>query len=86
MKVEHAQPGCDWQAHGVSCGLWVDLSGQARKGYVHDTAELLMVLDEQLELEMQGRPFRPQIGEEVLIPARATSSVRSGGSATARGL
>ncbi|MFM8540355.1 MAG: hypothetical protein ACKOBZ_02595 [Nitrospira sp.] len=64
----------------------MDLSGQAWKGYVHDTAELLMVLDEQLELEMQGRPFRPQIGEEVRIPARATSSVRSGWSPAARGL
>jgi len=86
VTVERAQVERDWQARGFSCGLWVDPPGQAWEDYVHDTDELLMVLDGQLELEMQGRVFRPDAGEEVFIPARATHSVRNVGGTTARWL
>ncbi len=45
-----------------------------------------MVLEGELELEMQGRTFRPKRGEEVLIPARARHTVRNVGGTTARWL
>ncbi len=54
--------------------------------YVHQTDELVMVLEGELELEMQGRVFRPKVGEEVLIPAKVTHSVRNVGGTTARWL
>ena len=59
----------DWRSRGFSCGQWVDPPGQAWEDYVHAADELLMVLEGELELEMQGRTIRPGIGEEVLIPA-----------------
>lgn len=83
---DRAQVEQAWEARGFSCGLWVDPPGQAWEGYVHGTDELLLVLEGELELEMQGRTFRPRIGEEVLIPARVSHSVRNVGGTTARWL
>lgn len=75
-----------WRDRGFSCGLWVDPPGQVWEDYVHATDELLVVLDGELELEMEGRTFRPPAGEEVLIPARVNHSVRNVGGTTARWL
>jgi mannose-6-phosphate isomerase-like protein (cupin superfamily) len=85
-KLDRAQIAKDWQARGFSCGLWVDPPGQVWEDYVHETDELLMILEGELELEMQGKTFRPAIGEEVLIPARTNHSVRNIGGTTARWL
>jgi len=76
----------DWRARGFSCDLWVDPPGRVWEGYVHATDELLMVLEGELEVEMQGRRFRPKTGEEVFIPAHVTHSVRNVGGTTARWL
>ncbi len=56
----------DWRARGFSCELWTDRPGQEGNDFVHGTDELLMVVEEELELEMQGRIFRPKPGEEIL--------------------
>jgi len=84
--MDRAQVERAWRARGFSCGLWVDPPGQVWEGYVHGTDELLLVLEGELELEMQGRTFRPRMGEEVLIPARVSHSVRNVGGTTARWL
>jgi mannose-6-phosphate isomerase-like protein (cupin superfamily) len=80
-QIEH-----DWRSRGFSCGLWVDPPGQEWIDYVHTTDELLMVVEGELELEMQGRTLRPKLGEEVLIPAQVRHTVRNVGSTTARWL
>ena len=76
----------DWQERGYSCGLWIDPPGQEWIGYVHDTDELILVLEGDLELELQGRWRHCPPGEEVFIPAGAVHSVRNPGSTTARWL
>lgn len=86
VTVDQAQIERKWRARGFSCGLWVDPPGQVWEDYVHSTDELLMVLEGELELEMQGRTFRPKRGEEVSIPARVAHSVRNVGGTTARWL
>ncbi len=45
-----------------------------------------MVIEGELELQMEGRLFRPKEGEEMLIPARVKHSVRNVGGTTARWL
>lgn len=85
-RLDSASVRLDWRSRGFSCGLWVDQPGQVWEDYVHETDELVMVLEGELELEMQGAPFRPQIGEEVFIPARVTHSVRNVGGTTAKWL
>ena len=51
---------------------------------MHEADELVMVLEG--ELELQGKTFRPHIGEEVFIPAHVTHSVRNVGGTTAKWL
>ena len=86
MGLAQMQVEQQWQARGFSCGLWVDPPGQVWEDYVHSTDELLMVLEGELELDIDGRRVRPKQGEEVLIPAHVTHSVRNIGRTTARWL
>jgi len=86
LLMHRAQIEQNWHSRGFSCGLWVDPPRQVWEDYVHQTDELLMILEGELELEMQGRTFRPKVGEEVLIPAQVTHSVRNVGGTTARWL
>ncbi len=76
----------DWMKRGFSFGVWNDPPGQVWEDYVHDTDELFMVIEGQVELEMQGRRWTPRAGEEVLIPARVVHSVRNVGEGPSRWL
>ena len=75
-----------WRERGFSCGLWVDPPGQVWADYVHDTDELVMVVDGDVEFEIDGRVHRPRAGEELLIPARAPHTVRNLGRGQSRWL
>lgn len=86
VTIDQTHVESEWYARGFRCGLWVDPPGQVWEDYVHASDELLMVLEGELELEMRGRTFRPRNGEEILIPARETHSVRNVGSTVARWL
>ncbi len=81
VKVEQG-----WRARGFSCGLWVDRAGQVWADFVHRTDELVMVVEGELELEMEGRTLRPKPGGEVLIPAGVSHTVRNVGQTSARWL
>lgn len=74
----------DWQNRGFSCGIWIDSPGQVWADYVHDTDELVMLLEGDIELSFQGKTFRPQVGEEVLIPAKEPHTVKNVGDRTSR--
>ena len=84
--MDRARVERDWRARRFSCDLWTDPPGQVWQGFTHHVDELFMVIEGEVELEMQGRAFRPAIGEEVLIPAEAVHTVRNVGSSTARWL
>ena len=71
-----------WAAHEFSCDIWTDPPGRMWKDYVHDTDELLMLIDGEIEVRMRGKVFRPAIGEEFLIPAKVTHTVINCGSTT----
>ncbi len=86
MGADRRQVERDWRSRGFSCGLWVDPPGQVWEDYVHATDEVVIVLEGELELELQGKTFRPHIGEEVFIPAHVPHSVRNVGGTTAKWL
>lgn len=75
-----------WRERGFSCGLWVDPAGQVWADYVHDVDELVMVVQGEVELELDGVVLRPAPGEEVLIPARVPHTVRNVGPTESRWL
>ncbi|WP_447980446.1 cupin domain-containing protein [Candidatus Nitrospira bockiana] len=85
-KVDQRSVERAWHARGFSCGLWVDPPGQEWVDYVHSVDELVMPVEGEIELELEGRVVRSAIGEEVLIPAHVTHTVRNVGGTTARWL
>src|SRR2546428_12467097 len=84
-EVDREKVAKDWKARGFSCDLKVDPPGQVWEDYVHSTDELLMLMEGKLELHMQGKTLRPAVGEEVLIPAHTSHTVRNTGGPTRRG-
>jgi quercetin dioxygenase-like cupin family protein len=68
-----------WAAQGFSCALWSDPPGTVWDDYVHTMDEVLMVLDGEVEIEVEGRSWQPRPGEEVHIPRGAKHSVRNKG-------
>ena len=76
----------DWAARGFSCELWIDPPGQRWEDFVHNTDELVVVLEGELEFEIDAVVSHPEAGEELYIPAGAVHSVRNIGGTTARWL
>jgi mannose-6-phosphate isomerase-like protein (cupin superfamily) len=76
----------DWAARGFSCEVWVDPPGQVWAGFVHAVDELVMPIEGEIEFEFDGAVYRPGAGQELLIPARRSHTVRNVGSGTARWL
>ena len=52
--------------------MWAD--------FVHKTDELVVLVEGEIEIEIEGKSQRPQIGEEVFIPANALHIVSNVGS------
>ena len=86
FPVDREQVREDWKARGFSCDLWVDPPGQVWEGFVHDTDELILLLDGEIEMEIAVKTLRPAAGEEVFIPRGASHSMRNIGGTTARWL
>jgi mannose-6-phosphate isomerase-like protein (cupin superfamily) len=80
--IDREQIAADWAKRGFSCDLWIDPPGQRWEDFTHATDELVVVV----EFEIAGRVCRPEVGEELLIPAGAVHSARNIGAITARWL
>ena len=76
----------DWAARGFSCDVWTDPPGRRWEDFRHAEDELVVVLDGEVEFEVGGRVHRPQVGEELLIPAGTIHSARNVGTSAARWL
>jgi len=76
----------DWQRRGFSCEVWTDPPGQVWADFVHDVDELVMTIEGEVEFEFGGNTIRPRPGEELMIPAGASHTVRNVGKTTSRWL
>jgi quercetin dioxygenase-like cupin family protein len=85
MNVDRATVERRWRERGFSCGLWVDPPGEVWSDFAHDTDELVMIVEGNVEFEIDGKANRPLPGEEILIPARARHTVRNLGAASRAG-
>ena len=70
----------NWNSRGYSFGIFKDPPGQVWADFVHKTDELVVLAEGEIEIEIEGKSQRPQIGEEVFIPAHALHTVRNMGS------
>jgi len=75
-----------WAARGFSCDLWVDPPGRVWNDFVHDSDELVMLVEGEEEFEMNKRKYFLHIGEELLIPAGTTHTARNVGRTTSKWL
>ena len=69
----------NWNYRGYSFGVFKDPPGQVWADFVHKTDELVELAEGEIEIEIEGKSQRPQIGEEVFITANALHTVRSEG-------
>ena len=74
----------EWAARGFSCGLWTDPPGQCWENYVHDSDELVVVCEGEIEFEMNGQKQILKPGQEMFIPAGVYHSVRNVGGTVAQ--
>ncbi len=82
MIIDHSAVRDDWYDRGFSCDVWIDPPGKIWTDFFHDTDELLMLIDGEIELEMDDNILHPKIGDEVLIPAGMSHTVRNIGLVT----
>ncbi len=71
-----------WAARGYSCEIWTDPPGRGWQDCVHDSDELLMLIDGEIEVRFASKVLRPAIGEEIFIPANVTHTVINIGAVT----
>ncbi len=84
--VNQERVAAEWKVRGFTCDLWTDAPGQVWEDFVHQTDELVMVVEGRIEFEVEGSIFHPDPGDELFIPAGANHSVRNQGGTTARWL
>jgi mannose-6-phosphate isomerase-like protein (cupin superfamily) len=85
-RTDRDQIEKDWAARGFSCGLWIDPPGRVWADFVHDTDELVLLLEGAQEFDMGGKTYRLEIGEELLIPAGTRHTARNAGAVTSKWL
>ncbi len=66
-----------WGARGYSCHMFTDPPGQAWLDFVHQTNELVTVVDGRLQLTVDDDTVVAEPGDEIFIPRRAVHSVRN---------
>ena len=79
FKLESDLIKQDWNSRGYSFGVFRYPPGQVWADFVHRPTELLVLVEGEIEVEIEGKSQRPQIGEEVYIPANAVHTVRNVG-------
>jgi mannose-6-phosphate isomerase-like protein (cupin superfamily) len=72
----------NWKNRGFSWDIWIDPPGKVWEKFVHNSDELLMLIDGEIELEMGGNILHPDIGEEIIIHAGMNHTVRNIGTET----
>ena len=85
-NLEHKLPDirADWGRRGFSFEYWIDPPGQVWREFVHDVDEVVILIEGEIEIEFDGTALRPEVGEEVVIPAHAKHTVRNPGNAANR--
>jgi uncharacterized cupin superfamily protein len=76
----------EWNARDFSCDLWIDAPGRVWRNFIHETDELVMLVEGEEEFEMNGQIHRLEIGQELLIPAGTYHTARNVGRSTSKWL
>lgn len=86
LPVDVAAVTRDWIGRGFSCRAFSDPPGREWIDYVHDSDELVTVVEGRLEVEMHGERWELEPGDELYIPRDVTHTVRNRHTGTTRWL
>ena len=64
----------NWNSRGYSFGVFRDPPTQVWANFVNKTDELVVLSEGEIEVEIEGKAKRFQIGDMVFIPANAVHS------------
>ena len=60
----------DWHSRGFSFSVFREPPSQVWADFVHRTDELVVLAEGEIEVEIEGKAERFQIGEMVFIPVK----------------
>ena len=86
IPVDPAWVQMDWRERGYDCHHFADPPGQTWKDFVHETNEVVTVVEGSLELTVGDEVVTAGPGDEVFIPRGALHSVRNVDRGTTRWL
>jgi quercetin dioxygenase-like cupin family protein len=66
-----------WKARGFTCETFVDPPGREWNDFVHDTDELVTVIEGRLRFLMNGKTHEIEEGDELFIPKGIRHSVHN---------
>ena len=75
--VKHNDVASNWKSRGYGCHTFSDPPDRVWNDFVHQTNELVTVVDGQLELTVGNQTVFVQPGDEIFIPRGVTHSVRN---------
>lgn len=75
VPVDRDAVAANWRERGYSCYDFVDPPGRAWLDFLHDSNELLTVIEGRLEIEVKGLRVVVSPGDEAFIPKGASHSV-----------
>lgn len=75
--VDHGVVTRDWIERGYSCRGFTDPPGQEWREFMHDTNELVTVVEGRLEVTLGKRRWVLEPGDELFIPRGAAHTVRN---------
>jgi quercetin dioxygenase-like cupin family protein len=75
-----------WKTREYSCDLFVDPPGREWNGFVHQTNELVTVVEGELELTIGDERMMAKPGDEIFIPKGLVHSVKNVHDGTTRWL
>lgn len=85
-RIDRQATARAWAEQGFTCEVWVDAPGQVWHDFQHDVDEMVLLLEGESMIEMQGRTIRLQAGDQLLVPAATRHTVRNTGPGPARWL
>ena len=64
MNSDHIKR--DWHSRGYSFGVFRDPPGQVCADFVHKCGELVVLAEGEIEVEIEGKLYKPKIVEKCL--------------------
>ena len=74
----------EWSRRGFSFEYWIDPPGQVWRDFLQDVDELLVLVEGEIEVDLEGKIARPAVGEEIVIAAGIRHTVSNTGNAPNR--